>query len=63
MLQVAEKELMIKTKKIDALESYIEQLKCSGKVGDDDIALIQSKVNEEQKKIEKAFNNTDNVEE
>ena len=63
MLQVAEKELMIKTKKIEALETYIHELIKSGKVGDADLALIQSKVNEEENKIEKAFNNTDNAEE
>ena len=63
MLQVAEKELMIKTKKIEALEFYIQDLKRTGKVDDAEIALIESKVNEEQKKIEKAFNNTDNAEE
>jgi len=47
MLQVAEKELMIKTKKIEALETYIEDLKMSGKATDQDIAFIQDKVKEE----------------
>ena len=63
MLQVAEKELMIKTTKIEALETFIEDLKMSGKATDQDIAFIQDKVKEEQSKIEKAFNKTENAEE
>lgn len=54
---------MIKSKRIEALEGYIAELKRTGKIADDDIAQIQAAVKEEEKKIENAFNNTDNAEE
>ena len=54
---------MIKSKRIEALEGYIAELKRTGKIADDDLALIQATVKEEEKKIENAFNETDNAEE
>jgi hypothetical protein len=48
MLQMAEKEIILKTKQIDALEGYITDLQKSGKVDMGDIDLVRNLVNAEK---------------
>lgn len=55
MLQMAEKEIIIKTKKIEALEAYIKEFQATGKADPTIIEQVQKRMEAEQKKIEKAM--------
>ena len=55
MLQMAEKDIILKTKQIDALESYINGLQKDGKIDAGEFEAIKGVLAKEQKKIETAF--------
>ena len=55
MLQMAEKEIILKTKQIEALETYINGLQLDGKTDMGDLQKVRDLLAVEQKKIETAF--------
>ena len=52
---MAEKEIILKTKKIKALEDYIEQIQKTGKVDTAELDKVKHKLDLEQKKLETAL--------
>ena len=57
MLEVAEKELALKDRKIQTLEAYIAELRRTGKASDEDIERIQRLVNDDQARFATELNN------
>ena len=55
---MAEKEIIIKNKKIEALETYIEELQKTGNLDPTQLEAVKKKIAEEQKKIEQSFSQT-----
>ena len=62
MLQMAEKEIILKSKQIEALETYISGLQKDGNVDMGDLQQVRDLLAIEQKKIETAFQQAENEE-
>ena len=63
MLQMAEKEIILKNKQIEALETYITSLKNDGKIESGEVEQVLNQLAKEKKKIETAFQQADEYEE
>ena len=57
MLEVAEKELALKDRKIQTLEAYIAELRRTGKASDQDIARMEELVNADQAMLARELTN------
>ena len=52
---MAEKEIILKNKQIEALETYITNLKNEGKIESGEVDQVLNQLANEKKKIETAF--------